>query len=100
MPLSKSPSSVLAGGEVPSPEEEAQFTKAKDFGFLPIPRRLRYNPERPFQFGVLLNISFGLGSTFSESPHVLKSPDKFLIINNAVVANLYYCQPLLSKHFS
>lgn len=61
---------------MPSPEEEAQFTKAKDFGFLPIPRRLRYNPERPFQFGVLLNISFGLGSTF-------------------IVANLYYCQPLL-----
>ncbi|TFK68849.1 MFS general substrate transporter [Pluteus cervinus] len=51
-------------------------TYTTDFGFIPIPKRLRYDPERPFRFGLLLNASFGFGSTF-------------------VVANLYYCQPLL-----
>ncbi|KAJ7776834.1 major facilitator superfamily domain-containing protein [Mycena maculata] len=49
-----------------------------DFGFLPIPRRLRYDPEKPFHFGLLLNVLFGFASTF-------------------IVANLYYCQPLLSE---
>ncbi|KAG6379271.1 major facilitator superfamily domain-containing protein [Boletus reticuloceps] len=38
--------------------------------------RLRYDPDKPFHFGLLLNLSFGFASTF-------------------VVANLYYCQPLL-----
>ncbi|KAG7444106.1 MFS general substrate transporter [Guyanagaster necrorhizus] len=65
-----------------STDEMPRFTK--DFGFLPIPHRLRYDPEKPFHFGLLLNISFGFASTF-------------------VVANLYYCQPLLiemSKSFN
>ncbi|KAG1844430.1 major facilitator superfamily domain-containing protein [Suillus tomentosus] len=55
----------------------------KDFGLIPIPKRLRYNPTEPFHFGILLNASFGFASTFT-------------------VANLYYCQPLLiefSKSF-
>ncbi|PFH53291.1 hypothetical protein AMATHDRAFT_137836 [Amanita thiersii Skay4041] len=52
------------------------FEYNKDFGILPIPKRLRYYPERHFHFGLSLNISFGFASTF-------------------VVANLYYCQPLL-----
>ncbi|OAX30910.1 MFS general substrate transporter [Rhizopogon vinicolor AM-OR11-026] len=51
-------------------------TRLKDFGYLPIPRRLRYDPDKPFHFGMLLNVSFGIGSTF-------------------VAANLYYCQPIL-----
>lgn len=37
-----------------------------DFGFIPIPERLRYNPAKPPHFGLLMNIAFGLGSTFSE----------------------------------
>ncbi|KAG1729029.1 major facilitator superfamily domain-containing protein [Suillus lakei] len=55
----------------------------KDFGLIPIPKRLQYNPNKPFHFGILLNVSFGFASTF-------------------IVANLYYCQPLLiefSKSF-
>ncbi|KAF9024563.1 MFS general substrate transporter [Hymenopellis radicata] len=55
-----------------------------DFGFVPIPKRLRYDPHKPFHFGLTLNIAFGFASTF-------------------VVANLYYCQPLLiemSKSFN
>lgn len=54
-----------------------------DFGFLPIPTRLRYDPDKPFHFGLVLNIAFGFASTFT-------------------AANLYYCQPLLiefSKSF-
>ncbi|KAJ7611242.1 major facilitator superfamily domain-containing protein [Roridomyces roridus] len=47
-----------------------------DLGLLPIPRRLRYDPDKPFHFGLLLNVLFGFASTF-------------------IVANLYYCQPLL-----
>ncbi|OSX57123.1 hypothetical protein POSPLADRAFT_1067899 [Postia placenta MAD-698-R-SB12] len=59
-------------------------TFSKDFGFLPIPKHLRYDPEHPAHFGLLLNATFGIASTF-------------------VVANLYYCQPLLiefSKSFN
>ncbi|KAH9948300.1 major facilitator superfamily domain-containing protein [Amylocystis lapponica] len=59
-------------------------TVRKDFGFLPIPKRLQYDPEHPAHFGLLLNVIFGFGST-------------------VVVANLYYCQPLLielSKSFN
>ncbi|KAH9831421.1 major facilitator superfamily domain-containing protein [Rhodofomes roseus] len=47
-----------------------------DFGFLPIPASLRYDPTRPVRFRLLLNIAFGVSSTF-------------------VIANLYYSQPLL-----
>ncbi|KAF8187757.1 MFS superfamily [Pholiota molesta] len=53
---------------------ELRFTK--DFGFLPIPRHLQYDPSTPPRFGLALNIGFGFASTF-------------------IVANLYYCQPLL-----
>lgn len=38
-----------------------------DFGFLPIPPRLRYNPERKVHFGVVLNAIFGFASTFGAS---------------------------------
>ena len=40
----------------------AQF--AKDFNILPIPLRLRYHEGKPFRFGMLLNVWFGLTSTF------------------------------------
>ncbi|RDB26923.1 putative uncharacterized transporter YgaY [Hypsizygus marmoreus] len=50
--------------------------RTTDFLLIPIPRRLRYDPDRPFYFGVLLNVAFGFASTFT-------------------VSNLYWCQPLL-----
>jgi hypothetical protein len=68
-----SPSDILAEDQIPRPELDARFTK--DFGFIPIPHRLRYFPEKPFQFGVVLNISFGFASTFSESVKELKIRD-------------------------
>ncbi|CAK5266396.1 unnamed protein product [Mycena citricolor] len=42
-----------------------------DWGLVPIPRRLRYDPARPFVFTTLLNVLFGFAATF-------------------IVANLYY----------
>ncbi|KAF8553659.1 MFS general substrate transporter [Imleria badia] len=54
-----------------------------DFGIIPIPKNLRYDPDKPFRFGFLLNASFGFASIF-------------------FIANVYYCQPLLiefSKSF-
>ena len=38
----------------------------KDFGLIPVPRHLRYDPTKPFHFGLLLNIAFGFSGTFSE----------------------------------
>ena len=37
----------------------------RDFGVLPIPPWLRHDPSRPAHFGLLLNVVFGLASTFS-----------------------------------
>ncbi|KAI0671253.1 major facilitator superfamily domain-containing protein, partial [Trametes maxima] len=56
--------------------EGAPGTSQLDFGFLPIPKHLQYDPEHPAHFGLAMNVTFGLASTF-------------------IVANLYYCQPLL-----
>ncbi len=41
-------------------------TLTKDLGFIPIPRRLRYDPARPFQFGIGLNVLFAFACTFSK----------------------------------
>ncbi|KIK93630.1 hypothetical protein PAXRUDRAFT_144637 [Paxillus rubicundulus Ve08.2h10] len=64
-------------------EDGGHIVPPTDFGFLPVPKRLCYDPDKPFHFGLFLNTSFGFASTF-------------------IVANLYYCQPLLielSKSF-
>jgi hypothetical protein len=37
-----------------------------DFGFLPIPQHLQYDPEAPPTFGFGLNVLFALASTFRE----------------------------------
>lgn len=38
----------------------------RDFDLIPIPKRLRYDPLKPFHFGIVLNVGFGFASTFSE----------------------------------
>ncbi|KAH9828967.1 major facilitator superfamily domain-containing protein [Rhodofomes roseus] len=78
---SRTSGETLAVGDAASvPKAEDSFTPiTKDLGFIPIPRRLRYDPERPVHFGLLLNATFGIASTF-------------------IVANLYYCQPLLIEY--
>ena len=45
--------------------KDAAPEELKDFGFLPIPKRVRYDPERPAHFGLLMNVIFGVASTFS-----------------------------------
>ena len=52
--------------------------KTRDFGFVPIPRARRYDPNKPFRFTLTLNIIFGFAAT-------------------TTVSNLYYCQPLLRE---
>lgn len=50
-----------------SEDEGPRLIVPKDFGFLPVPRRLRYDPDKPFHFGTFMNMSFGFASTFSKS---------------------------------
>ena len=99
-PPSIAPSTI---GGSPSPGELEEkigypdFVK-KDLFFLPIPKYLRYNPSSPTRFDIFTNILFGIASTCSESPPFLSFHPKEVLITVAVIANLYYCQPLLSEH--
>lgn len=70
---------VAVGDAAPKSDQGTFILITKDLGLLPIPRRLRYDPNRPAHFGLLLNATFGFTSTF-------------------IVANLYYCQPLLIEY--
>jgi hypothetical protein len=45
-------------------ESIGHHTYATDFGLIPLPKRLRYDPEKPFPFGNLLHVSFGFASAF------------------------------------
>ncbi|VDC02291.1 unnamed protein product [Peniophora sp. CBMAI 1063] len=54
----------------------ARHTRKTDFVVVPIPRRLRYHPDRHVHFGFILNAVFALATTF-------------------VGANMYYSQPIL-----
>ncbi|KAJ7311773.1 major facilitator superfamily domain-containing protein [Mycena albidolilacea] len=70
------------GLDVPSPdrstcaEDDSSASFTHELIFLPIPKRLRYDPQKAFHFGLLMNLSLGFASTVT-------------------VANLNYCQPLL-----
>ena len=52
----------------------------KDFGLFPIPQHLRYDPNNPIHFGLLMNIAFGLFSTFSTSPSVTERAAKLMTL--------------------
>ena len=47
------------------PSLEESPVSHKDFGFLVIPKRLRYSAAHPFYFGLWSNIAFGVGCAFS-----------------------------------
>ena len=49
-----------------SDNADSEIILTKDFGFMLIPRHLRYDSNKPFYFGLFLNIGFGFASTFSE----------------------------------
>ena len=64
---------TISQGEVgmeqyPNQSNDADFKVLlpKDFGLIPVPRHLRYDPTKPFHFGLLLNIAFGFVTTFGE----------------------------------
>ncbi|KAH9948302.1 major facilitator superfamily domain-containing protein [Amylocystis lapponica] len=80
---SSSSSSTVAHDGVLTAEHKSALEPAeqhdiftKDFGFLHIPRYLRHDPERPAQFSLITNVTMGFSATF-------------------IIANLYWCQPLL-----
>jgi hypothetical protein len=54
--------------ETVPPEDDGSAPQAyrKDLGFLVVPKHARYDPNKPFHFGLLMNIAFGLGATLSE----------------------------------
>ena len=62
VPSSKSTVAPAAGHNDPVTHDSIP----KDFGLFPVPRRLRYDPQKPFYFGTMLNLSFGFASTFSK----------------------------------
>lgn len=49
-------------------KEDQHLINKRDFGLVPIPKHLRVSKESPPQFDIFLNVLFGIGSTFSESP--------------------------------
>jgi hypothetical protein len=60
----------VENGSMKSSHTVTSVTKSQrptNFGIVPLPKRLVYDPERPAHFGLLLNVVFGLSSTFSMS---------------------------------
>ncbi|KAJ3878479.1 major facilitator superfamily domain-containing protein [Lentinula edodes] len=74
--ISEPPTDSFSATAPPDSDKLANWYTPKDFGLIPIPKQLRYDPDKPFHFGMFLNVLFGVTSTFS-------------------VANLYWCQPIL-----
>jgi hypothetical protein len=54
--------------------------RSLDYGFVPIPKRLRFNSENPPAFGWVLNLTFGLASTMRESRHICQGEVIVLIV--------------------
>lgn len=69
-------SETAVDSETDHTRDQIDSCAPKDFGFIPIPRHLRHDPEKPHHFGWTLNIAFGFATMFT-------------------AANLYYCQPIL-----
>ena len=65
-----------AGAPSPTPlaGEVDSYVPSTDFGILPIPKRLRYDPDKPFHFGLLLNLSFGFACTFGAALTNIRDP--------------------------
>lgn len=69
----------------------------KDFWLFPVPKRLRYDHDKPFHFGTMLNIAFGFGSTLSECCFIIQIIWYWGLTGFKAVANIFYCQPILSR---
>lgn len=60
------PRSTSSGATTLDIPELPKEIHKRDFGILPIPKSLRVSPTNPPHFDLLLNVLFGLGSTFGE----------------------------------
>jgi hypothetical protein len=49
----------------PALAAETSAGPSKDFGFLPIPKCCRYDPQTPFVFSMFLNVFFGVSATLT-----------------------------------
>lgn len=62
----QNPIDLIQAEHAPSADSEIHQVYTTDLGFLVIPKRLRYDKDKPFHFGWVLNAGFGIASTFSE----------------------------------
>jgi len=69
----------------------------KDLGLLPVPTWLRYDENAPPRFSLSMKLFFGFASTFSVSNNYEPLTPFANHYRAPAVANLYYCQPLLSE---
>jgi hypothetical protein len=60
---------------------DTKSQRPTNFGIVPLPKRLVCDPERPAHFSLLLNVVFGLSSTFSMSVETHIPTDKALMIS-------------------
>ena len=67
----------------------------RDLYFLPIPKRLQWDPEHPPEFTLLLNAIFGFSATFSSSRWPSDNRARLNPPLSVAVANLYYPQSIL-----
>ncbi|KAJ3552569.1 hypothetical protein NM688_g4084 [Phlebia brevispora] len=73
----RQPSPAPAALPLPVSSSTATSTSTPcDFFFVPVPKYLRHNPDKPAPFSLFLNIIFAIATTF-------------------IVANIYWCQPIL-----
>ncbi|KAI0782624.1 major facilitator superfamily domain-containing protein [Abortiporus biennis] len=76
VPSHRNPATVTTNQRTLSYTNPSEGIITKDFYFFPIPQRLQHHPHAPVRFNLALNVGFGIASTF-------------------LIANIYYCQPIL-----
>ncbi|KAF8553664.1 hypothetical protein OG21DRAFT_1522967 [Imleria badia] len=52
---------ICATSPAPPASKGDSALSSTDFGIIPIPKRLRYDPDKPFHFSLLLNVTFRIG---------------------------------------
>ncbi len=70
--------SDVENGSVKPSETEPRRRRPTNFGIVPLPKRLVYDPEHPAHFGLLLNVVFGLSSTFRMSSKLYSRAERLI----------------------
>lgn len=73
------------------------YRPTKDFGFLPIPKYLQYRPDKPRQLSMWTTCGLSFVSSFSTLLSCCPIVNLNCLAQSLVIANVYYCQPLLSE---